>query len=150
MVGDKLEGILVSRYDHRLPACGFVDAGDGTDQVVGLPPLQLIPGDGHGVQHLPDNGQLSRQLLRHGLALGLIALVGQVPEGGRLQVEGTAQGLRLLLLHQLQQNVEKAEHGVGGDPVPGGQGPDPIKGPIQDGIAVNDHELHKKPSLKGT
>lgn len=44
----------------------------------------------------------------------LIASVGQMAEGGGLAVKGDAQGLGLLLVQQLVQNIQKAKHGVGG------------------------------------
>ena len=138
----QLEGVLVAGDDDGLPALPLVDGGNGADEVVGLPAGKLIAGNVHGVQHLPDNGKLGGQVLGHGLALRLILSIGQVAEGRRLQVKGTAQGVGVFLLHQLEQNIEKTEDGVGGSPIPGGQGANAVKGPVQDGVAVNDHQLH--------
>ena len=63
-------------------------------------------------------------------------------EGGGLPVEGDAQGVGLLLVQQLEQDVDKAIDGVGGLPVLGGKHPYTVKGPVDEGIAVNDHEFH--------
>ena len=147
-VADELEGVLVPGDDHRLPAGLLVPGGDGADQVVRLPAVQLIPGDAHGVQHLLQHRELPGQLLGHGFPLGLVALVGQMPEGGGLPVKGDAQGVRILLPLQLQQDVEKAENGVGGKAIPGGQGPDPVKGAVDNGISIQHHQFHAKSSLR--
>ena len=142
-VGDKLQGVLVSGDHHGLAALLPVHPGHGAQQVVGLPALQLIAADVHGVQQPFQHRHLHRQLLGHALALGLVALIGQVAEGGRLQIEGHRQPLRLFLLQQLQEDVDKAENGVGGQALPGGQIlTDPVKGPVDDGVSVDDHELH--------
>ena len=63
-------------------------------------------------------------------------------EGWGVDVEGDAQGVRFLLAFQPQQRGEKAEHGVGVQPVPGGKRADAVVGPVDNGIAVNDHEFH--------
>ena len=141
-VGDELQTVLVSRDHHALPPGGLALAGDGADQVVGLPALQLVAGDVQGVQHLFQHRHLHPQLLRHGLPGGLVGLVGGVAEGGRVDVKGNAHRVRRLLPLQPQQGGQKAENGVGVQPVPGRKGPDAVVGPIDDGIAVDDHELH--------
>jgi len=63
-----------------------------------------------------------------------------------VEVEGDAQGIRLFFLLQAQQRGEKAEHGVGVQPLPVSQGADAVIGPVDDGVAVNDHALHGKTS----
>ena len=65
-----------------------------------------------------------------------------MPESGGAHVEGDAQRIRLLLIQQLEQDIDKAVDGVCGGAVPGGEHPDAVKGPVDDGIAVDDHELH--------
>ena len=102
----------------------------------------FVPGDDDRVPPGARVRHLAGQLLGHGLALGLIALVGQVAEGGGLAVKGDAQGLGLLLVQQLVQNIQKAKHGVGGLARPGGQvRAHAVKGPVDDGVAVQDHQL---------
>ena len=63
-----------------------------------------------------------------------------------MEVKGNAQGVRLLFFLQAQQRGEEAEDGVGIQPLPIGQGTDAVIGPVDDGIAVNDHALHEKTS----
>ena len=139
---DELEGVPVPGDDDGLPPGGGVPHRDGAQKVVGLPAVQLVAGDVHGVQHVLQNGHLDGQLVRHPLALGLVALIGQMPEGGGLPVKADAQGVGGLLVQQLLQDGEEAVDGVGGGAVPGGEHPDPEKGPVDDGIAVDGHELH--------
>ena len=143
---DELEGVLVSRHHHAIPARRFALPGNGTDEVVGLPPLQFIAGDVQGVQHLFQNRHLHPQLLRHRLPGGLIGRVRLVAERGGVEVKGNAQGVRLFFFLQAQQRGEEAEDGVGIQPLPIGQGTDAVIGPVDDGIAVNDHALHEKTS----
>ena len=146
MVGDKLEGILISRHHYAVPARRLAFPGNGADQVIGLPPLHFIAGDVQGIQHLFQHRHLHPQFLRHGLPGGLVRLVRLVTEGRGVEVEGDAQGIRPFFLFQAQQRGEKAEHGVGVQPFPVSQGANAVIGPVDDGVAVNDHALHGKTS----
>ena len=149
MLIHQLQGVLVSGHHHRIPARRGVPGGNGADKVVGLPALQLVAGDVHRLQHVLQKGHLAGKLVGHPLALGLVSLVGQMPEGRRGQVEGDAQGVRLLLVRQLLKDVQKSVDGVGGLAVPGGEHPHAVKSPVDDGIAVDDHELHGEPPASG-
>ena len=141
-VGDQLEGVLVSRDDHRLPPGGGVLLGDGADEVVGLPAVHLVHGNVHGGKDIFQQGHLAGQLLGHPLSGGLVPLVGQMAEGGSLAVKGDAQGVGLPLIQQFIENVQKAKNGVGGLSRPGGEIlAHPVKGPVDNGVAVQDHEL---------
>ena len=144
MVGDELEGILISRHHYTVPARRLALPGNGADEVVGLPALQLIAGDIQGIQHLFQHWHLHPQFLRHGLSGGLVRLVCLVAEGRGVEVEGDAQGIRLFFLFQAQQRGKKTEHSMGIQPLPVGQGTDAVIGPVDDGVAVNDHALHGK------
>ena len=145
MLGDELQGILVSGNDLRVPSGGGVLGGDGAQQVVRFPAVQLVHGDVHGGQHILQNGHLAGQLLGHPLSLGLIALIGQVTEGGGLSVECDAQGVGLAVLQLLIQDVQKAQHRIGGLARPGGQVlTDPVKGTVHNGISIQCHQFHGK------
>ena len=143
LVRDELEAVLVPGDHHARPARGLALPGDGADEVVGLVPRQFVAGDVHGVQHLLEHRELLGQLLGHSLPLGLVALVGQVAEGGLPPVEGDAQGLGGLLVQQLLQGGDEAVDRVGVEPLPGGQGPHAVEGPVDDAVAVDDHEFHR-------
>ena len=147
VVGDELEGVLVPGHQHAVPPGRLALPGESAQQVVRLPSGQLVAGDVHGVQHLFEHRHLLGQLLRHGVAGGLVGLVGLVAEGGSVDVEGHAQRLRLLLLRQPQQRREKAVHRMGIEPVPCGQGTNAVIGPVDEAVAVQDHKLHGGTSL---
>ena len=141
---DELERVLVPGDDDGLAPLGGIDPGHGAQEIVRLPALQLTAADVHGVQHLLQHRHLDSQLLRHPLALGLVVRERLVPEGGRAHVKGHRQTLGLFLVQQLEQDVQKTENGVGGQTLPGGQVlADAVKGPVDDGIAVDGHELHR-------
>ena len=142
VVRNELEAVLVTGDRHAVPSRRLTLAGDGADEIVGLVARQLVSGDAHGVQQLLEKGHLLRQLLRHSLALGLVALVGEVAEGGFPAVKGDAQGLGLLLLQKAQQGGDKAVYRVGGQALPGGKGPHAVKRAVDDAVAVDDHEFH--------
>ena len=142
MLRDELQGVLVSRHHHAVPILGLALAGDGTDEVVCLPALQLVAGDAQGVQDLLHHRDLDPELLRHGFAGGLVALLRLVAEGRRVEVEGDAESVGLLLLPQAEEGGEEAEDRVGIEPIPGGEGADAVKRPVEDAVAVDDHELH--------
>ena len=144
--GDELKAVLVAGDDDAVPAGRLAFPGNGADQVIGLPPLHFIAGDVQGIQHLFQHRHLHPQFLRHGLPGGLVRLVRLVTEGRGVEVEGDAQGIRPFFLFQAQQRGEKAEHGVGVQPFPVSQGADAVIGPVDDGVAVNDHALHGKTS----
>ena len=142
LVRDELQGVLVSRHHHALPAGGFALAGDGSDEIVRLPALQLVAGDIQGIQHLLEHRHLHSQFLRHGLAGGFVGLICRVAEGGGMNVKGDAQRVRSLLPHQTQQSGQKAEDRMGIEPFPVGQRADAVIGPVDDAVAVDDHEFH--------
>ena len=142
VVGNELQAVLVAGDHHAVPAVRLALAGDGADQVVGLPALLLITGNVQGVQHLFQHRHLDPELLRHGLAGGLVGLRRLMAEGWSVDVEGDAQRVRRLLPLQSKERGEKSEDGVGIQPVPCGQGADAIIGPVDDAVAVDDHELH--------
>ena len=116
-IGDQLERVLVPGDDHRRPAGGGVLYRDGADEIIGLPAVQLIHGDFHGRQHLLQQRHLTGQLVGHPLPLGLIA--PHRPDAGRwgLPVKGDAQGIRLLLVQQLIQNIQNPRIALVGCPV---------------------------------
>ena len=145
MVRDELQGVLVSRHHHAVPVPGLAFAGDGADEVVGLPALQLVAGDAQGVQDLLHHRDLDPELLRHRLAGGLVAHLRLVAEGGGMEVKGDAEGVGLLLLPQAEEGREEAEDRVGIEPIPGGERADAVKRPVEDAVAVDDHELHGMP-----
>ena len=142
MVIDELQTVPVASYHHAVP--GFLPAASANraDHIIGLPALAGKDGDPHGLQHILQNRHLLRQLLRHFMAGGLVAIIPQVPECGPMEIEGYAQGIRLFLRLHFLKNIQKSKDGMGIQTLPGGQGSDPIKGPVYHTVAIQNHELH--------
>ena len=142
VVGDQLEGVLVAGDHNGIPSGGGILGGDGAHQVVRLPAVHLIDGDVHGGQHVLQNGHLAGQLVGHPLPGGLVAVIGQMAEGGSLAVKGDAQGVGVAVVQQLAQDIQKAEDGVGRLAGAGGEIlAHPVKGPVDQGVAVQDHQF---------
>ena len=146
VVGDELQAVLIAGDDDALPVRRLAPAADSADQVVGLVARQLVPGDGHGVQHVLHGLELHGQLLVHGLALGLVRRVRLVAERGLAAVKGDAQGVGLLLVHQPLHGGQKAKDGVGVQPLTGCQRPNTVVGAVDEAVAVQYHKFHKSAS----
>ena len=98
--------------------------------------------DIHLLQHLTQDRHLHGQILRHGLALGLVIVKGPVAEGFILQIKGYGECIGRLLGKQTVEDVEKAEYGIGGRTVRRIEKPHPVIGPVGNAVAVYDHILH--------
>ena len=139
MLVNELQAVPVSGDDDALPVLFTAELPHGADHVIGLPAFRGINGDVHGGEHLLHNGHLDCQLIGHAVAVGLVALIFQVPEGGAVEVEGHAYRIGLLLLLHPLQNVQKSVDGIGIQPIPGGQRLDAEEGPVDDAVAVQNH-----------
>jgi hypothetical protein len=92
---------------------------------------------------------LAGQLFGHGSALGLVSLVSKVAEGLGPHIKADADLLRLFLLQQLEQHIDKPIYGVGIQSVLVGQQPHCVKGPVNQAVAVDGHQFHSRsPFLK--
>ena len=138
---DELEGVLVPGDEAAVIPRLLADAGHGAQKVVRLPARQLVPADAHGVEDLLQNGHLDLQLLGHALAGGLIGGAQLVAEGWGVDVEGHADAVGLLLVHEPLQDREKAIDAVRGRTVRRVQHTDAVKRPVHDGVPVDDHEF---------
>ena len=136
MVGDELEGVTVARDDDAVPALCLAAAGDGADEVVGLVAHHVVAGDVHGGEDIVQKGHLLMEFLGHTVAVGLVALVRLVAEGGLVAVEGDADGIGLFPVEEALQNVHKAEQCVGVQAFTGGEGTHTVKGAVNDAVAV--------------
>ena len=134
---NELERILVPGGDDAGVPRFFARSRHAAQQVVGLKALLLHAEDPHGVQNVLEDGHLHGQLLRHALALGLVALVLQMPEGGGFQVEGHGDPVGLFNVQQPLQDGQKAVDRVGGGAVRGVQHADAEKRPVDDAVSVD-------------
>ena len=112
--------------------------GQGAQDVVRLPALGGHQGIAQVGQQLAQQGHLAGQLLRHPVAVGLVAVVHLVAEGGGRQVKSDGHVVGLVVLGQGEQDVHEPIDGVGELPCFGGQHLDPEKCAVGDAVAVND------------
>ena len=139
LITHELQAVLVAGDNDAVPALVFTDRGGGAQDIVRLVALELVAADAHVVEYFLQDRHLYSQLVRHGLALGLISLIGLMPEGRRLQIEADAERVRLLLVQQALQDRQKAVNRVGGRAVGRVELPHTEKGAVDDAVAVQDH-----------
>ena len=113
-----------------------------SQNVVGLIPLFGQDGVTQIGQHLLDEGQLLDQLLRHPLALRLVAVKHLVAEGGGLQVKGAGHRVGLHIPQELEQNIHKAKDGVGVGAVLVGQQLDAVEGAVENTVGIQTKQFH--------
>lgn len=104
-----------------------------------------------GWANLRLKGGRVRQILSLGTSGFVMALTNSLAQiicNATLQIKGAAEGVGLLLVNELLENVQKAVDGVGGLAVPGGEHVNAVKGAVDDGVSVDDHELfHRWPPV---
>ena len=117
---DQLQRVPVAGDNDTLPALLGTNLCRSTDHVIRFPALTFVDRNVHCPQNVLHNRHLLRQLLWHSVAVGLVAFILQMAEGGAMEVEGHGDGFRLLLLFHSLQNIQKAVDGVGVEAVPCG------------------------------
>ena len=136
MGADELQRVPVAGGQHTLVAPRFARGAERTQNVVGLVPFagdHLVTQIG---QQLFQNGHLISQFLGHALALGFVAVVQFVAEGGGFQVESDGHLVGVLLGLQFHQDIHKAHQGVGVAAVFCCQQLDAVKGAVDNAVAV--------------
>ena len=94
----KLKAVLIACDYAAVPAACLAALAYSTEQVVSLIALKFKTQYAHLIEHFLEDRHLNRQLLRHTLALSLIAVIALVSECGRFEVKCHAKAVRLLLL----------------------------------------------------
>ena len=143
----ELQTVAVARDDHTVPARRSADLPRRAEDVVGLPALTLEDRDVHRAQHILHQRHLLRQLLRHRVPRGLVALILQMAERRRLEVERHGQRIRLFLVPELFQNVQKSKNRIGIQPLAGRQQPHAVERAVDDAVPIQNHQLHRKSSF---
>ena len=133
----QLQAVAVAREHIGVDTPLVGQARGGAQQVVRLIALQLADAHVHGFQHLPHQGQLGPELLRHGLAGRLVPVVERVAEGGGVHVHHHAQPVRAVIAQRLDQHAEKAVHGVGIGSVRSGKERKGVKAPKNQAIPIH-------------
>ncbi len=137
----QLRHVLVAGRDEDLLALFRRAHGERADDVVRLDAghAQQRP-----AQRLDDGEQrldLRPQVIRHGRPVRLVFAEQLVAEGLAFGVEHDGHALRAVVLHELEQHVQHAEHGARGlapGVREGGQG---VEGPVQIRRAVDENEI---------
>ena len=145
--GDQLEAVPVAGGDDALIPGVLTGAGQGAQNVVGLPALALYQGVSQIPEQLLEGGHLLGQLRGHPLAVGLIAGIHFMPEGGGFQVKGNGHAVRLGLILDFLEHGEKTVNPVGEKPLLGGEELDPVKGPVDNAVSVQNQQFHGVPPL---
>ena len=140
--GDELQRVPVAGTEEHLVACLLPPSGQTAQQIVRLVALHFQNGIAQQPQQLLDQRHLPAQLLGHPLAGPLVRLVHPVTKGGGVQVEGKGDGIRLLLLDELVDDIEKAVDGVGVNALSRGEQPHPVKGAVDDAVGIKGEGLH--------
>ena len=141
-VGDELQGVPVAGAKQHGVAVFLPLPGQAAQDIVRLVALGFQNGVAQKPQHFLYQGHLLAQLLRHSLAGALVRLVHFVAEGGRVQVEGKGDGVRLLILDELIDDIEKAVDGVGVGAILRGEQPHPVKGSVDDTVGIKGKDFH--------
>ena len=136
MVIYKLEGVPIAGDNDTVPAMFAADSPGSAQNVICFPAGKRIGGDVHGTENVFENRHLGGQLIGHGLSGGLVALVGGVSEGRAFFVKGNSQRLRLLGIQKGLHDVQKTIDGACGLTGFGGQVAYPVKGTVDDAVAV--------------
>ena len=139
---NELQRIPVAGDDDTVPVLLTAFFANSADNVICLPPLGGVDGNVHGGKHLLHKGHLLGQFLRHTVAIGLIALVAFMPEGGAMEIEGHAYRVRIFFLLHALQNVQEPVDGMGVESLPGCQRLHAEIGPVDDAVAIQNHEFH--------
>ena len=113
---DHLHEVLVGGDDHRIDL--FLDPGGRQrgDHVVGLVALAHDALDPERVDHAIDVGNLHLQIVGRLGAVGLVFGEQVVAEGSLGRIENRADMGRMLLLDELEEHPDEAEHRVGRHP----------------------------------
>ena len=137
---DDLEEVLVRRDDDRLEALAGRPRGQRGQGVVGLVLRELGRGDAQGPEDVLEDRDLDGEVVRHGLAVGLVGLVLLVADGRSLDVEDDAQVVGLFRVDELAQGADEAEDGAGREAGRVGQAPDGVVGAVEEGVPVDEEE----------
>ena len=134
----QLQAVAVSGGKETVIFPGGAGSSQCAQNIVRFPALGGNGAVAKVCQQLLEHRHLLCQFLGHGVAGGLVAIVHFMPEGGSFQVKSHGHLVRLALLEQGEQNVQKAIDGVGVTSVLGGQQLDAVKSAVGNAVAVND------------
>ena len=143
----QLQAVPVAGGEQRGTALGLAGGGQSAENVIGLPArLAHLHKTQVGQQFL-QHRHLLGQFLRHAVAGGLVAVVGLVAEGGGALIPGDGHRIGLVGGKQVQEDVLEPEDRIGVAPVFRCQQFDAEEGAVDQTVAVQYHQFHRKAPL---
>jgi len=106
-----LEKILVAGDTVDIQSFLFGHDGKGSDDIICLISFHLEVRDVKNMGSLPDAGDLCHEVVGHLSPGGLILRVHLVAESRLFRIENNRDIIRVLILNDLHQGVDKAEGG---------------------------------------
>ena len=135
----QLVHVAVAGEEQHLVAGGLAAAGQGAQDVVSLPALELADGHVEGAQELLHHGELLVKRGVHGRALGLVLGQHLHADARLAAVEGADDAVGPEGVDELDEHVEEAEERVGGAPVRRAHGlADGVESAVHERVAVYD------------
>ena len=125
---DQLHQIFVGADHHDLVAAIGRFLGQGGDDVVSFKPRGGEHRNIHGGGELANQSKLGDEIFGRSVSVGLVEIVDFVPKGLLGGVKDHPQVGRLLIAEKLADHTGEADHGVGGEPLPGGEGSNGVIG----------------------
>jgi hypothetical protein len=108
-----LSAILVARAKKHIQSAFFTTAGRRRQQVIRFIPCHAQHRHVHGVEHLPDHGNLHAQIFRHRRPACLVLCEDFITKRRPGHIERTDEIVRLLLQSHKQQIASESIKGVG-------------------------------------
>ena len=133
----QLQQVLVPGDDDHLVTPAAKSQGCGADDVIGLDSSLFKTYQAHGLHHFLYIGQLGRKFIGHRRTVGLVLGVHLMPEHFAPAVESDGQMRGSLILQQFIEHTDEAKHRIGLEPFRIGQWCNGVKGPVNEGTAVN-------------
>ena len=138
---DELRHVLVAGGDHDVESgCGGV-LRQRADDVVGLDPFDAQQGQAERRDRLDQRLDLCTQVILHRRTVGLVLDIEIVAKRASRRVEHDGDQGRILILEQLLQHVEYAEHGARRLAARVRQARQGVKRAVQVGRAVHQYQL---------
>ena len=111
-VVDQLHQVLVRADNHHVQPGRRTLPRIGGDDVVGFKAVFLDAGEIEGAGRVPDQPELRLQILRRGVAVGLVLIVDVVAEGDAAGVENHREVVPRMVFDQPQHHGHEPAHGA--------------------------------------
>ena len=134
-----LKQISVTGYQRNLQAGSLGFLGKRSQNIVCLQTLTLHDLDFHRTKDILHHRDLFPKFVRHRFSGPLIRLIHLVTEGGGMHIKGYGQIIRLLLIQDLKQNIQKTIDRICMQSMYIGQIRQSVKSPVQNTVAIDQY-----------